>query len=83
MKTVQDAINALRPQLAAIRKALKEGDADFDMLPETAKSTPAGERERERLTCLEEAVYFLDGALEELEGSLEFPYPPELNVYNW
>ena len=82
MQTVKHAIKTLKPILPAIKEALKDGDADYDMLPEWAKNTPAGDRERERLTCLEEAVYFLEGALEELEGSLEFPYPPELNVYN-
>lgn len=82
MKTVRNAVAAIKPFLPAIRQALKDGDADYDMLPEWAKNTPAGERERDRLTCLEEGLYFLEGALEELEGSLEFPYPPELNIYN-
>jgi len=82
MQTVRNAISAIKPHLPAIRQALKDGDYDYDMLPEWAKHTPAGERERDRLTCLEEAVSFLEGALEELEGSLEFPYPPELNIYN-
>ena len=79
---IKSAITAIKLHLPAVNQALHDGDADYDMLPEWAKNTPAGERERERLVCLEEAVSYLAGALEELEGSLEFPYPPELNIYN-